>query len=552
MAKKRSFVAPLVGLTVTAAVALGLTGCPSPTGGNDIPYIPPDPGGETEHTTHDWTDWIGYGPIRTGEVEWGPYEILTPATPTKTGNAIKYGYRPILQDQYRECSEGDAREEREGFEVGREEFDWTKVPEDPVNDGLWHLETIPKGWTVTNGEIVPDVTHTHSFTSWLPLTGTETDWINGSNMGGYDNVVNLSGDPVTPDPAYKYKVQQEKSICDTDGVAEAFRWKIIELAKISTISLSSNVPGLSPSNAINTVSYITGNIIGPITNTTTINDAASFVIGYELLPRLSQQAAALREFFKDSSGSAMLGSSGTLTTAENAISAKVGNTKPSAYLDLVNDPTSDLNVWIDQLFPLASEGRTLWDGYKAGHYLMTRDWRTVEPSGTYNPAATYDEGRLQAYREAYKIANGSYPSSTLINNTRGTQLPIGVTITTDSFSLPMIETKLVEFAKTTLLSQGFPDDSQTEAMIRALIIQLGQDNVEFQAFYHDIDEVGLSAANADYTATVAAIGPSSISPSSVKLASVAPGTLFDPNMVKGNDFNPLYRKETEEGGVRLA
>ncbi|MCL2067600.1 MAG: hypothetical protein FWG99_09065 [Treponema sp.] len=206
-------------------------------------------------------------------------------------------------------------------------------------------------------------------------------------------------------------------------------------------------------------------------------------------------------------------------------------------------PSTDLGT--------GSDFALLWNGYRAGHYLINRDWQTVNEGAWVTDQDNDEQGmnRIALYRQAYRTLTGGTNPSGDWNSTRpNTTIPgIGTNPGEPSNGgLRQIENKLVELAVAAfgMDAGGAGDDTQVEKMFRALIIQLGQDNVEFQAFYDDLQAAGLTGAlgyTFDGTNASVSAAPAPIGSQSSKLASVSGNVNFSSAWVK--KFDPFIEQD---------
>ena len=174
-----------------------------------------------------------------------------------------------------------------------------------------------------------------------------------------------------------------------------------------------------------------------------------------------------------------------MAAIENQIRTKVQSTTPQAFVAAVDTArTAMVNVLTQGM---NSADKTKFDmmltGYQAGHYLITRDWQTTEAK-TQEQLDSYHGERVDDFREAVKVATGNYPTAGNYSNGRGNTVKnIG---SNPKGWLTQIETALVNAGVAALGLMGTLEELQARDMVKALIIQFGQDTVEFQAFVDDI------------------------------------------------------------------
>jgi hypothetical protein len=162
---------------------------------------------------------------------------------------------------------------------------------------------------------------------------------------------------------------------------------------------------------------------------------------------------------------------------------------------------------------------TLLEGYKAGHYLITRDWAVLGSPAAATAATTHVNN--SNYRNAIALASND-PASYPWIGPGAFSIPNMITTTAGiEADLLRIENKTVSIAMEILAPQGLTGP-WVEAMVRALVIQLGQDTEEFRAFHQDLTDAGLTAATHLYSVSPQNVAMAPMGTQSVKLAGIAP------------------------------
>jgi hypothetical protein len=274
------------------------------------------------------------------------------------------------------------------------------------------------------------------------------------------------------------------------------------------------LPAFGTPKNVNTIGIIANNNGGSAVIHDGLNDFEAGQTIDALLPELSNQAKALEIYL-----GAINNPTGAITTLKNAEATMHMTGHPSITTFLSNMDTQRGNI-IDTLF---GSDKTAFDAYKAGQYLISRDWQT-EPGAMTEAVNDFISKRTTA-----GVTNAS---NTANFNIRGTNIPIG--------NSALVNAQLAEL-KNTMIGQITSNlgISGTEAnkLAEALIIQLGQDQEELRAFRTDLEKEGLTGA-LEYPCGPTLISAPAEQQSSVRLASVNADFPYD--AVKESSDHKLY------------
>jgi hypothetical protein len=298
----------------------------------------------------------------------------------------------------------------------------------------------------------------------------------------------------------------------------------------------------NPSNITNfgkNIALVSGgnSVIDRVKGSSSMSDATygeAMGVSDELLWGLTKQSRALETFFggvEVTNSTELSGLFNTLATAEGNMQGKANETTMVTFRDTMNSNRTTIVDGIKGMLTDEQRGQfdKYFDAYKQLNYLITRDWQTAP-------------GALETARSGYitaRTATGDTQLTTITGdygNGRGTTIEdIGGNQGMIELQLNTLEDKIKELVVGGL---GLDGVEHANAMVNALIIQLGQDAEELRAFVDDVEAKNLTydgvnaldtlLCNEGDIANFASVAPQS----SVRLAHVdagnagVPGTFF--------------------------
>jgi hypothetical protein len=557
---------PLTAAAVIGAASLVGVGCDTglggDTNGNPGTEIPGNPDNGI------W-EVLSRGPAYT-EIEWSRWYEITPSTENKIGEAESYGKAMTKEDvNYRHKKTGE--EKTETIVLGVREWDMSKpASAQGANIDLSRSMEIPIGRTIdANGNLVDKPGQEQGWTDTNPLVLNdeegENDWVTKAIAQSKYGVTGL-------DENKEYRLK--KQVKTVDGV-EQHRWvehdsrplqieqdKICDNAALlagDNAGSTFRVHRIGDGQGANRGVLASNGILDyggtgspyPGVATQSYNSLQNAITNYSF-PRLAAHANEIKKFAAASSGHTMFDSD-KLPYIEGDIKSFMRSGKTmSQYIEAVGAHKDTVKGLLG--IGTITNGDAMWEGYEAGNYLITNDWRAgkEEPYGIVTDAES--GSRITKFMNGLNVSGATIqPGENIWYEFRQID-----GITADPWThLERLETKLVD-AIYTHLSTGAngavfaANQANSKKLITALVKQFGEDHIEFTALYDSIIAHGTSllhdtgSRSYTYDDSVLAMAPQSIAPQSTKLASLdAP---FGPEGIKGEytgNFTPLNRKKND-------
>jgi hypothetical protein len=261
--------------------------------------------------------------------------------------------------------------------------------------------------------------------AWAPVGEASNDYTNAPTDG--ITGVGIDGTTITIPGTQKYKTQTIQQI--RTGNYEITHTPVP--AGVEGSTLNTKTAFVDITNQQQNVQLSGHNPVHNVNTLGQIGNGGNYVYGYTdafganamvggMLTGYANQASHLEKFFKETTGDTdLFGAGGSLTDIEKSI-REVSNIKPGEFLGLLDDQEAAVLSFLG-LNTLTI--KVLWDGYEAGHYIMTRDWRTEDQSDSGSAAANAFDGlpKLDAAAAAAGLSyNTAYPWNAIQG---GTSIP---------------------------------------------------------------------------------------------------------------------------------
>jgi hypothetical protein len=351
-----------------------------------------------------------------------------------------------------------------------------------------------------------DSSHEHTWGGWVDVTPEDAKW-----------------EPHATDQDKETKWVKQVATCTTDSTSKKYQWR--ETTTTQDKEYTTTLPSISP------VNVDTRSRIAACDNTHSDKiHGGSFTAGEavatvdDLLPRLRNQAEALRVFFNGATTNSP-GLTAKFTTLKNVEATLSSGT--TTLQGRVNTMESNVGTILDTIFGDSGADRETFnkwfDAYQKGQYLISRDWQTEWTSSNITDhgmptAATTAQGQ---FTDALDLIGKTIPAGKY-DAGRGNifQFSGGNDSLNDYFTITLNPALIAEMKTQILAKLGLngltgAQLTNANAMAEALIIQLGQDHKEITAFYDDlVKETGFGVALAEVA--------QANSQSDIKLAAVNP------------------------------